>query len=205
MHNIAKLLSEGGQQQKEVQTPCTDCGFCVLISNDCLCAFSPLQAVQLSELKPAIIVANMHVADCIGQQCMDRLCEVYGSEQTEENENWHAVLNSPLFKTWYARLIYKQYLADNGLGIVGNGGFKANTGTEFAESSNWKSSVAGLKYQQQANDAVIEKAEKQVMEMMKKLLPECFECKQEKLCCGCIKICQCEKEKNEKYSDWAAI
>lgn len=160
---------------------CVDCGNCVLISSECLCQYTPMKGIDLNKYSDVIEDAN---ADLITSTVCD-LCEGYG----EEGYKYQAVLDSPKFRRYYAKLIYYHWLINYGSGKASENGVISKAADEFSDfrvhsGNEIQGRIKVAKEQIQA-------AEKIFTPFFSELFPNCGEEASEEACgkCGENKCC----------------
>jgi hypothetical protein len=122
---------------------CNECGdVCILVSDDCLCHYSPLSFLKLVDFPDLVDAANTYIEDLTGE-C--DLCEGLNTEGYQHQ----AVIDDVRFKRLYCALIYAEWLENYGDGKPTAAGFSTPNGDNFSDFSIQSGSQVKFKLKRQ--------------------------------------------------------
>lgn len=166
---------------------CQKCDTCVLINNQCLSLYSTLKNIPISTIMSTVITANLDLYNCIGD-CFDSLCS------DEESEMKTKVLESSIFKAYYASAIQHDWECDYGSGQA------KKQGITYAQSDDLQdfrvATQKEIAFKLGKSKAKLNERRKRFLEWFKACFPNCFEVEKKECGCGCNVKCGCDRQTN---------
>lgn len=153
----------------------------MLISTECLCQYTPLKGVDLTDYADVLEDAN---ADLLKVTVCD-LCENFGEAEYE----YTALIADKRFRRYYAKLIYYHWLINYGSGRATANGIVSKASDDFSEFRVHSGNE--IRKRIETIQDQIETAEEDFLEFFKESFPTCIEtgktecdkCGEKKCCC----------------------
>ncbi len=186
---------------------CNTCDMCILITNDCLHKYTPLEgSVLLENILSSVLLANTYIEGLIGLDCFEKLCQASKENEGDDKSNeMKIVLKHRLFRQFYARVIYKFWLIERGAGSPTDKGTMSFEGSDGFDNDYRNASKENEK-RIAREETIIQGLQKQFLKWFNSLNLKCVECEEEKECntcnqCKCaMNQCKCKVGVNDYYA-----
>jgi len=168
---------------------CQNCDTCELISNACICKYSPLKGFAQEDYPDVIEAANSRLEFVtnahVNSEC--NLCTGVGVA----GYLYTAILESAKFRRYYAMLVYITWLELYGAGQYSRSGLIVKMSDDF---SDFRVITQG-ELQTKLKDlrAILERYESSFLELFKESHSSCYtssttcnKCGDDKSCCSCL-------------------
>lgn len=169
------------------------CETCILTTFECLCNYTGL-AVQLEEIKSAIVSANFDLEEAIGSDCFEQFCDDSNTDTAIQSAK-----DSKEFKGYYNWLIYAHWLEQFAVGKSTAEGLITKGGDDFSDFRNVPKGTLIRKeiYVKEQ----IQKFRKAFFDKLDDLNIDCAECDTNTCndCSDCTTGCTCNKCVSHAY------